>query len=83
EIQYEELVNTQEQKRPIIHDLRKRINEFHQMNEAFYNSLSATQVYELKTDEDDYWQQRSLFTVKQSKLKKNLHELEQTFNRIN
>ncbi|CAF4179534.1 unnamed protein product, partial [Rotaria sordida] len=76
EIQYEELINTQEQKRPIIHDLRKRINEFHQMNEAFYNSLSATQV-ELKTDEDDHWQQRSLFTEKQSKLKKDLHELEQ------
>ncbi|CAF1060643.1 unnamed protein product [Rotaria sordida] len=77
EIQYEELINTQGQKRPIIHDLRKRINEFHQMNEAFYNSLSATQVYELKTDEVDHWQQRSLFTEKQSKLKKNLHELEQ------
>ncbi|CAF4084572.1 unnamed protein product, partial [Rotaria sordida] len=78
EIQYEELINTQGQKRPIIHDLRKRINEFHQMNEAFYNSLSATQVYELKTDEVDHWQQRSLFTEKQSKLKKNLHELEQS-----
>ncbi|CAF0956287.1 unnamed protein product [Rotaria sordida] len=54
-IQYEELINTQEQKHPIIYDLRKRINEFQQMNEAFYNSLSATQV-ELKTDEDDHWQ---------------------------
>ncbi|CAF4264062.1 unnamed protein product, partial [Rotaria sordida] len=52
-IQYEELINTQEQKHPIIYDLCKRINEFHQMNEAFYNSLSATQV-ELKTDEDDH-----------------------------
>ncbi|CAF4110344.1 unnamed protein product [Rotaria sp. Silwood2] len=75
-MQYEELINNQEQKRPIIHDLRKRIGEFHQMNEAFYNSLSATQV-ELKTDEDDHWQQRSLFTEKQSKLRKDLHELEQ------
>ncbi|CAF0884722.1 unnamed protein product [Rotaria sp. Silwood1] len=76
EMQYDELINIQEQKRPIIHDLCKRINEFHQMNEAFYNSLSATQV-ELKTDEDNHWQQRSLFTEKQTKLKEDLHELEQ------
>jgi hypothetical protein len=47
-MQYQELINTREQKCPIIHNVRNRINDFHQMNEAFYNSLSATQVYELK-----------------------------------
>jgi hypothetical protein len=43
-MQYEELINTRKQKCPIFHDVRNRINEFHNMNEAFYNSLSATQV---------------------------------------
>jgi len=78
-MQYQELINTREQKCPIIHSVRNRINEFHQMNEAFYNSLSATQVT-LKTDEDDQWQQRSLFNEKQSKLKNELQELEQAKN---
>ncbi|CAF1972045.1 unnamed protein product [Rotaria magnacalcarata] len=77
EIQYSELISIHENKRPIIHELRKRINDFHQMNEAFYNSLSATQV-ELKTDEDDHWQKDCLFTEKHSKLNNDLRELEQT-----
>ncbi len=46
EIQYQELINTREQKCPIIHNVRNRINDFHQMNEAFYNSLSTTEVQE-------------------------------------
>ncbi|CAF3397092.1 unnamed protein product [Rotaria socialis] len=77
EKQYTELISIHENKRPIIHELRKRINDFHQMNEAFYNSLSATQV-ELKTDEDEHWRQNCLFTEKYSKLNNDLHELEQT-----
>jgi hypothetical protein len=47
-MQYQELINTREQKCPIIHNVRNRVVEFHQMNEAFYNSLSSTRVYELK-----------------------------------
>jgi hypothetical protein len=35
---------------------------------------------ELKTDEDNHWQQRSSFTEKQSKLKSELSELEQVRN---
>jgi hypothetical protein len=63
------------------------------MNETFYNSLSATQVYELKiwldlnkfihnfselkTDEDDHCQQRFLLNEKHSKLQTELNELKQ------
>jgi hypothetical protein len=43
---YNELLNDRQRKCPIFHDVRNTINEFHQMNEAFYTSLSATQVYE-------------------------------------
>jgi len=89
-------MNTRIQKCPSIHDVHARINEFHQMNEAFYNSLSNTQVYELrfypnklysldcfsdlKTEEDEHWQQRSSFNEKQTKLKNELHELEQVIH---
>jgi hypothetical protein len=91
-MQYEELINNRQDKCPIFHEVRNRVNEFHNMNEAFYNSLSATQVYELKlvlllikilffselkTDEDDHWQQGSLFDEKKSKLKSELAELQQ------
>jgi hypothetical protein len=47
-MQYQELINTREQKCPIIHNIRNRINEFYQMNVTFYDSLSSTQVYEFK-----------------------------------
>jgi len=47
-MQYEELINNRQDKCPIFHEVCNRVNEFHNMNEAFYNSLSATQVYELK-----------------------------------
>lgn len=40
-------MKVQETKGSAIHELQKRITDFHQMNEAFYNSLSSTQVYEL------------------------------------
>jgi hypothetical protein len=77
EIQYQELINIREPKCSQIHNVRNRTNEFHQMNEAFYNSLSSTQV-ELKTYEDDHWQQRNSFNEKQAKLKSELNELDQT-----
>lgn len=44
-MQYQELINDRERKCPEFHDVRARIDNFHQMNEAFYKSLSATQVY--------------------------------------
>ncbi|CAF3527435.1 unnamed protein product [Adineta steineri] len=81
EVQYEELIMSRQQKCPIIHDVRNRIKEFHRMNETFYNSLSSTQV-ELKTEEDEHWQQRSVINEKHSKLQNELHDLEQTKNSI-
>ncbi|UJR21113.1 hypothetical protein I4U23_024213 [Adineta vaga] len=77
EIQYEELINDRQQKCPLIHDVRNRINEFNRMNETFYNSLSATQI-ELKTDEEDHWQQRSSINEKYLRLQNEKKDLEQT-----
>ncbi|CAF0839707.1 unnamed protein product [Adineta ricciae] len=76
EMRYEELINARQQKCPDIHTVRDRINEFHRLNETFYNSLSATQV-ELKTDEDEHWQQRSLNNETYMRLQNEKKQLEQ------
>lgn len=44
EIQYGEMLNEREKASAPIHDVIDRVKEFHVMNEAFYNSLSATRV---------------------------------------
>ena len=41
------MINTREQKCPQMHEIRKRIIDFHELNETFYTSLSdSTQQYE-------------------------------------
>lgn len=76
ETEYEQLIKDHEKAATPIHHVVKQVNEYHMMNEAFYNSLSATRV-ELKTDEDDLWQKQSSFAEKQSKLNQELAELTQ------
>lgn len=93
EIQYGRLIDIRKERSISMDEVRKRTNEFYQLNETFHNSLSATQVYanlwflssfsisisisrELKTDEDEHWQQHSCLQQKQTKLTEEMIELE-------